>query len=238
MKSKFLNKEYLIHSLKQYKYLGIITSMLLIVLGILMFYFPLISNIIAIWTFIIGLLLVGLFDLFAYLFGNKDNKKSSFILLKAITNIVVSLLILIPMIINSIEIGFKEAITDSTLSFISWVVVFFGIYLIFTGLGRIFRSSVIEVLGGSRSVEIIIGVTYIFLGLLFCINPAINTITFITYILGIYLISYGIILFIELITSPTIRDYSKPFTPKKAKDGSKNEEVTVEIIDNDKLEKK
>lgn len=217
MKSKFFNKDYLKHAIRQYKFFGITTCIVLIVLGILMFCFPLVSHAIAIWTFVIALCLVGFFDFFAYLFGNKDNQKSSLVLLKAIFNIIISLVILIPLIVNTVQFGFLQAIEQSTLEILSWIVAVVGIYLIFTGIGKIIRSEAIAFLGGSKVIEITVGIIYIILGILFCINPIVKTVSFITYVLAIYLICYGVILFIELVTNPTIRDYSKPFLLKKRK---------------------
>ena len=237
MKSKFFNKDYLKHAIRQYKFFGITTCIVLIVLGILMFCFPLVSNAIAIWTFVIALCLVGFFDFFAYLFGNKDNQKSSLVLLKAIFNIIISLVILIQLIVNTVQFGFLQAIEQSTLEILSWIVAVVGIYLIFTGIGKIIRSEAIAFLGGSKVIEITVGIIYIILGILFCINPIVKTVSFITYVLAIYLICYGVILFIELVTNPTIRDYSKPFTPKKAKENSSNEQVVGEVIDNNTLKK-
>lgn len=182
-----------------------------------MFCFPLVSHAIAIWTFVIALCLVGFFDFFAYLFGNKDNQKSSLVLLKAIFNIIISLVILIPLIVNTVQFGFLQAIEQSTLEILSWIVAVVGIYLIFTGIGKIIRSEAIAFLGGSKVIEITVGIIYIILGILFCINPIVKTVSFITYVLAIYLICYGVILFIELVTNPTIRDYSKPFLLKKRK---------------------
>lgn len=237
MKNKFFNKDYLKHAIRQYKFFGITTCIVLIVLGILMFCFPLVSHAIAIWTFVIALCLAGFFDFFAYLFGNKDNQKSSLVLLKAIFNIIISLVILIPLIVNTVQFGFLEAIKQSTLEILSWIVAVVGIYLIFTGIGKIIRSEAIGFLGGSKVIEITVGIIYIILGILFCINPIVKTVSFITYVLAIYLICYGVILFIELVTNPTIRDYSKPFTPKKAKENSSNEQVIGEVIDNNTLKK-
>ena len=67
--------------------------------------------------------------------------------------------------------------------------------------------------------------------------PISLSITYLNYILATYILIYGIILFIELLTSPIVKDYSKVINAKEAKKNSKNEEITGEVIDIDEMSK-
>lgn len=234
---EYLTKDNLKNTIRQYKGFGFLVSIILIILSILMFIFPSLFSYLSIWIFVIGLTFAGFFDFIAYFFGNKDKRRQPYLLFKGTFNLIISLLILIPLIINSIELGFKEAIIISTNGMLYYVIIFLGIYLLINGFIKILKSRYVFLLGGNRIIEIIIGILYIIIGILIMCFPISLSITYLNYILAIYILIYGIILFIELLTSPIVKDYSKVINVKEAKKNSKNEEITGEVIDIDEMSK-
>ena len=234
---EIISKNNLKRLFRQYKGLGISISLILIIISIVMYIFPLTFSYISIWLFVISIFLVGLFDLFAFFFGNDHNKKVPYLLFKSIFNLAVSILIFIPLIINSVRYGFTNALVISSNDLLYWVILLFGFILMINGFNKIIKANMVVLLGGIKWVEITIGILYIVSGILVMFLSLNDTVTYLIYILATYLLIYGIIILIELLTSPTLKDFSKVIEPKKSKKHSKNEDIEGEVIDIDDYKK-
>ena len=214
----------------QYKGLGIVVSIILLTLGILSFIFPKLVGTFALWSFLISILITGIFSFICYFFGNANEKRHPFNLIKGFANTIISLSLFIPLIISATKNGFLEAFETSTNELLFSVTLILGIYLALSGFFKILSSNKIKQFGGNRLSEILMGMVSLILGIVLFILLMANNNLGLSYVIGTYLIIFSILLIIELITNPLVQDKNKVYTLKKAKPNSKNEEVEVEIV--------
>ena len=216
--------------LLQYKGLGIFVSIALLILGILSFIFPRVIGTFALWSVIVSIFITGIFNFICYFFGNANEARHPFNLIKGVANTIVSCGLLIPLIISASKNGFLEALNTNTNVILFSITVFLGIYLAFSGLFKILSANKVKAFGGSKVSEIIMGSISLILGIVLFILLMLENSFGVSYVIGTYLIVFSIILIVELITNPLVQDKNKVYTLKKAKPNSKNEEVEVEIV--------
>lgn len=166
------------------KVLGIIVSVLMVLLGVVLFLAPLKSLFAFEWIACIGLFIFGVVLIIRYF---TSVIKNGWALVNGIINIVISIWILVLYLQN------KEAAFGSMTIFIALLFAFTALS---AGIGRLELASAMKKSGASDTGIITAsGVLDIIFAALLIIFP--YSITFIGYIIGIYLIIGGITLFAE-----------------------------------------
>lgn len=205
---EIFSKEKIIASIKEYKTLGILTSIALVISGILMMIFPAFSTLAYVIIFIIGLLFTGSFMIYRYASDKKKGFNYVFLLINGIINLLLAVMLGVSLISNAIIIGeiTGESFTNSLLFAITdlfyWVLMFYAFSSLFRG---IFRLSNMRSNGETLKwyeitvsiIQIIFSVALIILSLL----PDTTIMLIIMIALGFYVFLRGIILFIDTLIS-------------------------------------
>ena len=205
---EIFSKEKIIASIKEYKTLGILTSIALVISGILMMIFPAFSTLAYVIIFIIGLLFTGSFMIYRYASDKKKGFNYVFLLINGIINLLLAVMLGVSLISNAIIIGeiSGESFTNSLLFAITdlfyWVLMFYAFSSLFRG---IFRLSNMRSNGETLKwyeitvsiIQIIFSVALIILSLL----PDTTIMLIIMIALGFYVFLRGIILFIDTLIS-------------------------------------
>ncbi len=205
---EIFSKEKIIASIKEYKTLGILTSIALVISGILMMIFPAFSSLAYVIIFIIGLLFTGSFMIYRYASDKKKGFNYVFLLINGIINLLLAVMLGVSLISNAIIIGeiSGESFTNSLLFAITdlfyWVLMFYAFSSLFRG---IFRLSNMRSNGETLKwyeitvsiIQIIFSVALIILSLL----PDTTIMLIIMIALGFYVFLRGIILFIDTLIS-------------------------------------
>jgi len=164
------------------KGLGIVVSILMVLLGIGVFFAPQFFVSMMIWLFIIGIVIYGVFMIFDYA---RSEVKNGWNLTAGILAVILGFLLL-----------FSPALAQAeTFAFM------LAFMTLFTGINQVTAASVLKKQGGESTGWLTAaGVINIILGFFFLFNPYVMLFTF--YIVaGIYLIVSGIALFASTMSS-------------------------------------
>ncbi len=176
-------------ALKKTKGLGIAISIIIAILGILLFVKPIATTSVFIWIMVIGLLIMGIQKIVDYCRMPKG-ARDGFLLAGGI------LLVIITLILIGRGLNYEYAVTAGIEVCIAFMIAF---TCIFTGIGRICGSGMVKASGGSQGLSIFSGILDIICGIIILGAPLLGLLT-ITVIFGIYLLITGIALLIRFIS--------------------------------------
>jgi len=163
------------------KGLGIVVSILMVLLGIGVFFAPQLFLSMMVWLFVIGIMIYGVFLIYEYA---KSEIKSGWTLTAGILAVILGfLLIFSPSLAKAETFAFMLAFMT-----------------LFTGINQVSASSLMRKQGEGNGWLTAAGVINIILGFFFLFNPYIMLFTF-SIIAGIYLIVGGIALFASTMSS-------------------------------------
>ena len=209
MKTKQLfTKEKIIATIKEYKILGILTSIAIMLVGVLMMIFPTFSTFAYVIIFIVGLILAGAFGIYRYSRDKKNGFNHVYLLINGVINLLLAVMLTISLITNAIMIGAitGESFTNSLLFAITdlfyWVLMFYAFASLFRGIFRLSNlrqdSDTLKWYEITTAIiQIIFAVALIILSLL----PDATIMLIIMIVLGFYVFLRGIILFIDTLIS-------------------------------------
>lgn len=161
---------------KGHKTLGIIVSIILVLLGIGVFFAPQFFALLMIWIFIAGLMIYGVFLIFAYA---ENNVKNGWNLASGIMSIILGFLL----------------IFSPTLARAETFAFMLGFIALFTGINQVSASYMIKKQGSTGTGWLTAsGIINIILGFFFIFNPFFMLLTF-SIIAGVYLLFGGVALF-------------------------------------------
>lgn len=173
-------------AIKKFKTVGIIVSILLVICGIVLFSIPARAGLFITWFMLAYLLVNGVFRLFRYFFLPKEDR-TGWMLADGIISTLVGLLILYEIALAPIM---------STISLIAFIGYFIGFYEIFVGISQLCGSGAAKAAGVSSGWLIFIGIVNILCGIFVVCHPVISFVAF-EWIIGLYMIIFGITTFIE-----------------------------------------
>ncbi|MBK5244359.1 MAG: DUF308 domain-containing protein [Eubacteriaceae bacterium] len=164
------------------KTLGIIVSIVMVLLGIGVFIAPQFFALMMIWIFIVGLVIYGIFLIFAF---SKSDVKNGWNLTTGIMALILGLLLIFSPNLAKAE----------TFAFI------LGFMTLFTGINQITASLIMKKQGSTGTGWLTAsGIINIILAMFFIFSPFIMLYTF-SIIAGVYLVFGGIALFAETFSS-------------------------------------
>lgn len=173
-------------AIKKFKAVGIIISVLLIIAGIVMFSMPAKSTIYLSIVFLAALLVNGIGRLIRYFMIPKDIR-NGWMLADGIISTIISIILLVYI---------ADAPLMTALSNISFVGYLVGFYEIFIGISQLCSIGNVKANGGSAGWAIFIGIINILCGIFVISHPILSIISF-EWIIGVYLVIFGITTLIE-----------------------------------------
>ena len=187
-----MNNSKLANTMRQFKSWGIIISILLAIAGIILVSRPVISTAYGTY-FIVGALCInGIYRLFRYFFLPKENR-NGILLADGILSAFLGILILIELLAKPFGTTF------STIGFAAYLI---GFYEMFVGITQLCSAGAVKATGGSMGWTIFMGIVNILCSIFVISHPFIAAFAS-TWILGFYLIVFGIAMLIELICTPS-----------------------------------
>ena len=183
-------------TIKRAKIVGIITAILMIILGLITFIAPIEGETIFIWMMIIGLLIFGVQEIIVFFRSPKGNR-SGLALVCGILFVILAVMT----IIRAVNATAIEAIIAlGTFNYVLAVVV--GVSLIFDGVNAFILSGRAEELGHSKGGMIVVGILDIICALIIMSFP-IGSIITLHIFFGIFLFVGGISLLVKCFSMHT-----------------------------------
>ncbi len=191
------NKLY--EALKKIRTIGIVVSILLIILGIVMFTMPLAAALIVSYIFIISIIVSGVFNLLKFV-KSPDKGKKVWTLIFALLSIGLGVYVFINDVAGGLR-GQAHAIYVMCIAL--------AIMLLTTGFGRITAAFALKKEGGKGFGWMLTsGILDILVGMFFISHPF-TTIATYEWVMGIFVIISGITLLIELLSDPPKKEAGK-----------------------------
>lgn len=154
-----------ISALKKIKFLGIIAGIIMIVLGIIMFFNPISGASIFIWLMVAGLLVYGIINIIMYCkmpVGIRDGSNLGL----GVLWVIIAILLIICGIGSSVEAGWAFLATFQT-----FIAIMVGFTCLFNAINAFCTCGEVEAMGISPVGNIISGILLIIAGILILTAP-------------------------------------------------------------------
>jgi len=173
-------------AVKKSKTVGIITSIILVLCGILVFTTPIGSGIMLAWAMMITMAVNGALRLIRYFMLPKE-ARNGWILADGIISVVLGILILCEIVARPL---------GATFGIISVIGFFLGFYEIIIGINQLCSVGAVKQNGGSGGWMIFVGIVNIICGMFVVTHPIVSYFVM-EWMISFWLCVFGICTFIE-----------------------------------------